>query len=343
MNARQLWFTGPSQVEFREQTLKAPGAGEILLRTLYSGISAGTEMLLYRGQVPASTAQDASLDATLEQDSSWPLQSGYACVGRVEQTGEAVDTDWLGRTVFAFQPHASHQLCALEDVIPVPENLDPAAAVFLANMETAVNLVLDAGPDLGGRVVVIGQGMVGLLTSSLLAACPLEQLVAVEATESRRAAAGQAGVLATFDPDSADDMAALREKLQPDTPGGGADVVIELSGSPAALNLAMELCGYAGRIVVGSWYGTKTAPLNLGERFHRQRLEIISSQVSTIAPRLRGRWDKARRFGEAWRMIKKCQPEQFISHRLPLESAAEAYRLLDESPDEVLQIVFTYE
>ena len=135
----------------------------------------------------------------------------------------------------------------------------------------------------------------------------------------------------------------MKEILRLDHATGGADVVFELSGSPEALNLAVDLCGYDGRIVVGSWYGSKRAGINLGERFHRKRMAIVSSQVSTIAPELSGRWDKARRFSLAWEMMRKCRPAQFISHCLPFDSAAEAYRLLNDSPEAALQVIFDYQ
>ncbi|MEX2468758.1 MAG: zinc-binding dehydrogenase [Pseudohongiellaceae bacterium] len=343
MNARQLWFVEPAKVEIREQPLPPPGRGQVLLKTLYSGISSGTEMLAYRGQLPDSMALDESLAAYAQQPVSYPLQYGYASVGRIEQTGAEVDSAWQGRTVFAFLPHASHHLCTVDALVPLPENMNPKSAVFLANMETAVSLVQDGNPRLGERVLMLGQGVVGLLVSSLLARFPLGGLYAVEGIDGRRVAAEQAGVSATFSPDIEPDMTALSETLAPQQPRGGADLVFELSGAPAALNLAVDLCAYSGRIVVGSWYGNKRAEINLGERFHRNRISIVSSQVSTIAPSLSGRWDKARRFALAWEMIKKCQPEQFISHCLPFAEAADAYRLLDTSPEQALQVIFDYQ
>ena len=332
MNAQQLWFTKPFQVELREQQLSAPESGQVQVRTLYSGISAGTEMLVYRGQIPESMSLDASLDAVGAGQLAYPLQYGYACVGVIEQVGSGVSEDMLGMTVFSFQPHASHFVCPVAAVIPVPEDVDPKAAVFLANMETAVNLVLDAKPLLGEHVVVLGQGVLGLLTSSLLAQFPLASLLTVDAIEMRRSLSQQAGAAQVFDPDSESDIDSLHEKLRSDAANSGADLVLELTGSPAALN----------RIVVGSWYGSKRAEINLGERFHRHRMSIVSSQVSSIAPELTGRWDKARRFTQAWEMISKCQPEQFISHSLPINRAAEAYQLLDANAADAVQVVFDY-
>lgn len=340
--AQQLWFTEPFQVEARDQELPGPGPGQALVRSLYSGISAGTEMLVYRGQIPGSLALDASLPALGAEPFNYPLQYGYASVGKIEQVGDAVDPSWIGQTVFSFQPHASHFLSDLSGLIPLPDNVDPKAAVFLANMETAVNLILDASPQLGDRVVVLGQGILGLLVNGILAEFPLAGLYSLDRISQRRSKGEQTGAMASFDPDDPEDIKALQKTLQLDPPHGGADIVLELTGSPEALNLAVELCAYSGRIVVGSWYGSKTAALNLGERFHRNRIAIVSSQVSTIAPELSGRWDKQRRFSVAWDMIKRCQPEQLISHRFPLSKAAEAYRLLDRVSEDSLQLVFEY-
>ncbi len=146
-----------------------------------------------------------------------------------------------------------------------------------------------------------------------------------------------------FDVNQLDEMADLHSALRLNEQHGGADLIIEVSGSPEALNLAIDLCGYAGRILVGSWYGTKRAAINLGERFHRNRMQIVSTQVSSIAPKNSGRWDPGRRFEVAWEMIRRCQPEQFISHRFSLASAGQAYELLDKNAGEALQVVFDYD
>jgi threonine dehydrogenase-like Zn-dependent dehydrogenase len=123
---------------------------------------------------------------------------------------------------------------------------------------------------------------------------------------------------------------------------GGADLIYELSGNTSVLNLAMDLCAYSGRIVIGSWYGSKTADLKLGGRFHRNRLQLISSQVSTISPELSGRWNKTRRYETAWAMIRTLQAEHLVSHRMAFESAVDAYQLLDKSPEDVLQTILEY-
>ncbi len=343
MDSRQLWFTNPFEIEIREQQLDAPSSHHLLIRNLYSAVSAGTELLVFRGQLPENMALDANLTALANEDIAYPLRYGYACVGEIEQVGSDIDDSLIGEIVFSFQPHGSHFSCALNEVIPVPSGIDPKAAVFLANMETAVNLLHDGNPRIGSRVVVIGQGIVGLIVSSLLAKHPLSGVFALDSIDTRRIWAKNSGVDEVFSPQSEAELAELKERLQLSDDHGGADVVYELSGNPDALNVAIELCGYSGRIVVGSWYGAKSSKINLGGHFHRNRIEIISSQVSSIAPDLSGRWDKQRRFEVAWEMIKRCQPEQFITHCLPFDSAKEAYELLDNSPQEALQVVFEYE
>ncbi|MEX2352898.1 MAG: zinc-binding alcohol dehydrogenase [Gammaproteobacteria bacterium] len=343
MSARQLWFTKPYNVEIQEHSLPLLQANEVLVRSKYSAISAGTEMLVYRGQIPADMPLDTSLAALQDRQAEYPLQYGYAVTGHIEQVGKNVDPAWAGKPVFAFQPHASHFITTLAQVIPLPEDIDPLAAVFLANMETAVNLVQDGHPLLGERVVVLGQGIVGLLVSTLLAEFPLDGLYALDRINERRLRANKAGVTNEYNPDSATEMHKLQKELSTGQSGKGADLIYELTGTPETLNLAIELCGYAGRIVIGSWYGTKPANLLLGNNFHRNRIQMISSQVSTIAPELSGRWDTSRRFDLAWKMIRKLHPEQLISHHIPFDCAADAYHLLDQSPEEVLQTVLTYE
>lgn len=346
MLAQQLWFTRPKQIDIREHALPSLEAGQVMVKTECSAISAGTEMLVYRGQLPMDMSLDATLEA-LRQTPTYPLTYGYACVGRIVQCGSGVDSRWQDQRVFAFQPHASHFMTTPLQLIPLPDDIEAEAAVFLANMETAVNLVLDGNPALGERVVVLGQGIVGLLVSALLAQFPLALLYGLDTWAGRRARALQQGVDQVFDPHSEAQIAELTQALHlpasvSAASDSGADLIYEVSGVPEALNLAIELCSYSGRIVLGSWYGNKVAPLQLGGAAHRNRIKFISSQVSTIAPELTGRWDKARRFHTAWEMIRRVQPQQHISHKMPLAQAAQLYQLLDESPEHVLQALITY-
>lgn len=337
----QLWFTGIEQVEVREQLASDLCADELLIAVECSAISAGTEMLVYRGQIPNEMALDANISA-LQNQQQYPLQYGYASVGIVISLGDKVDASWLGRRVFAFQPHASHFITSAENLIPVPDDISAENAVFLPNMETAVNLVQDGKPALGERVVVLGQGIVGLLLTNLLAQFPLAQLHAVDAIALRRERALQLGANGVCDPFSAADMQMLNTQLDCSEKNKGADLLYEVSGVPNALNLAIDLSGFASRIVIGSWYGDKSAAIALGGDAHRNRLQITTSQVSSLAPELSGRWDKTRRFELCWQMLRTLQPSQFITHRTPLCDAPAIYQQLHQAPAQILQAVFTY-
>jgi 2-desacetyl-2-hydroxyethyl bacteriochlorophyllide A dehydrogenase len=337
MDRKTVYFTAPGRVELREEPLPSLGADEVLVETQVSAISAGTEMLVYRGQFPRDVT-DSHDD--LSSGLNYPLAYGYACVGKVVETGFSVPREWNNRFIFSFQPHTSHFIAKPQSLFPVPESLPLEAACFLPNMETAVNLVQDSAPILGERVLVLGQGILGLLTAALLREFPLEWLVTADRYELRRKVSLELGVSASLDP-TFDDFRtiALQSPLGSQS---GFDLTIELSGNPSALDDAVALTIFSGRVVVGSWYGEKRAPVDFGGKFHRSRIKLISSQVSSISPELSGRWDKSRRFATAWSALKRIQPENWITHKFPLDKAAQAYQLLDISPEQAIQIIFDY-
>jgi 2-desacetyl-2-hydroxyethyl bacteriochlorophyllide A dehydrogenase len=341
MKCQCLYFTGPRQISVREEVLAEPGPGQVLVATQLSAISPGTELLIYRGEFPTGLDLDENLPA-LSGGFAYPLRYGYACAGRVSELGQGVSEEWLGRTVFGFQPHASHFVAPLEELLPLPEGLPLEQAVFLPNMETALNFLMDGAPLVGEQVAVLGQGVVGLLTTALLAQLPLSSLVTLDRFPRRREISLAWGATTSLDPGAPQIIDTALPALQGEHAYQGADLVYELSGNPAALDLAIALSGYHGRVVIGSWYGEKRASLNLGGRFHRSRVRLISSQVSRLAPELSGRWDKARRFQLAWEQIGRIRPARLITQCLPLSEAAEAYRLLDETPGEAIQVVLAY-
>jgi len=331
-DCKKIYFTAPGEVEIRQSPLPPLVSGQVLVETICSAISPGSEMLVYRGQFPkgATDAHDH-----LSSGLKYPTPYGYACVGRVVRISKEMRHRWLGRLVFAFQPHVSGFIASTDELLPLPDGMSPETACFLPNIETAVNLVQDSAPILGERVLIMGQGIVGLLTASLLSEFPLDKLVTADCYSSRREASLKLGANASMDPRAPDfrEKAALR---------AGYDLSIEISGSPSALNDAVALTGFGGRVVIGSWYGEKQAILDLGGDFHRSRIKLIASQVSTISPELSGRWDKARRFGVAWDALERIQPQKWITHRFPLDEAEKAYRLLDENPQEAIQIIFQH-
>jgi 2-desacetyl-2-hydroxyethyl bacteriochlorophyllide A dehydrogenase len=329
---------GPRRIDVCREELPPPGPGEVTVQASLSAISAGTELLFFRGEAPSDLPLDAGLPA-LTGLSCYPLRYGYAVVGRVIAHGSDISDNMAGRRVFCFHPHASHMNLRPADNILVPDDVDDRDAVFLANMETALTLMLDGRPAIGEAVAVFGLGVVGLLATTLLARHPLRCLATIDPIHRRRDISLSAGSHAAFDPLQVD---ALASCLSSGSGGTLDDLVFELSGEPSALNAAIRSCGFGGRVVIGSWYGVKPAGLELGGRFHRSRIRLISSQVSTLPAETSARWDKARRIATAWEMIRRVRPARFITHILPVERAVEAYNLLDRRPAEVLQVVFTY-
>jgi 2-desacetyl-2-hydroxyethyl bacteriochlorophyllide A dehydrogenase len=334
MKAKQLWFTAPGAVEVKNVQLAGLAADEVLIRTSYSAISAGSELLAYKGLLPSELPLDASLPAMKNQSSSYPLQYGYACTGRIEQLGRALDCNLLGAKVFAFSPHASHFISKVSELIMLPDDISEEAGIFIANMETAVNLKKDGEIKPIDAVAILGLGVVGQLLAIVIDPVKKKSLCLLDGIESRREMVDVIGSVQLMPPD----MTLIRNKLS----DGGFDLIFELSGSLEALNMSIELSNFAGRIIVGSWYGEKPGRINLGGKFHRNRLQLISSQVSSINPKFQDVWNKEQRMQEALDAIRHCYPQRLITHRYSLADAAQAYRLLDETPEKAVQVIFEY-
>jgi 2-desacetyl-2-hydroxyethyl bacteriochlorophyllide A dehydrogenase len=329
---RALYFTAPRQIEIREEPLLQPNPEQLLIETLFSAISPGTEMLIYRGEAPQDLEADENI-TSLTGDLRYPLKYGYASVGRIASAGSPALAGWVDRLIFAFQPHQTHYLATPDQVIPLPVGISPEQALFLPNMETAVNFVMDGQPLIGERVAVFGQGIVGLLTTALLAKFPLQRLATFDLFPLRSEASIAAGAHESHNPKSSEIFEDFRSFF---------DLTYELTGTPATLNEAITVTGFDGRVVIGSWYGEKPAAINLGKHFHRSRIRLLSSQVSTLGPQFSGRWDKPRRFKVAWDMIRRIQPEKWITQRIAFENAEEAYLTMDSKPQETIQPILTY-
>jgi 2-desacetyl-2-hydroxyethyl bacteriochlorophyllide A dehydrogenase len=341
MTRQSLVFKAPYEIDIIEEKLTPPTAGEVLVQTRFSAISHGTEMLIYRGLFPAGTDADETIPA-LRHPLQYPFKYGYAVVGEIIATGNGISRDLIGQAVFCLHPHESCFTADADNVIPVPSDTDPRAALFLANMETAVNLLMDGRPVIGEKVAVFGQGVIGLLTTALLAQFPLAALLTLDSYELRRDASQRAGAHCTLNPSLPEAAAQIRACFAADGSDGLADLTYELSGNPDALNQAITATGFDGRIVVGSWYGSQPAALDLGSRFHRRRLRLISSQVSTLTPDLSARWSHERRFEVAWEMIRRIHPASLITRRIPFAQAREAYELIDKDPGANIQVVLEY-
>jgi threonine dehydrogenase-like Zn-dependent dehydrogenase len=297
---------------------------------------------VYRGQWPEDTPVDDTIPS-LAGAFSYPLKYGYSAVGLVVQAGADVPSDLLGARVFCFNPHETHFLVDMSDLIVIPAQVTAEDAVFLPNMETAVGLVMDGNPHLGEAVVVFGLGVVGLLTTSVLGKFPLSVIISLDGYAIRREKSLSLGAHYSFDPNSPETRDRLAGLPELTGPVAGADLIYELSGNPQALNEAILVGGFDSRIVVGSWYGSKRADLSLGTQFHRSRMRVMSSQVSRLGPSLTGRWDKKRRMDVALRFIDSIRPSCLITHRIPFSRAGEAFELLHESQGQTIQVILQYE
>lgn len=342
MKRTSVIFKNPYEIEIVDSPLPAPEADEALVKARVSAISAGTEQLVYRGRFPSTLPVDATIPA-LARPFGYPLAYGYASVGQVVEVGRSAQKELLDRRVFCFHPHESHYTISQGQLILLPDDIEPADAAFLAAMETAVNFLMDGQPVIGEKVVVFGLGVVGLLTTALLSRLPLGNLIALDPYALRRETAEIAGARIVLDPDAADLQDIAKQSLKSAGGAAGADLVYELSGNPAALNQAIGIAGPGARIVIGSWYGTKKAELDLGGSFHRNRIRLVSSQVSTLAPQFSARWTKSRRMNVALEMIRQLNPGRFATHRFDVRQAAEAYELLDQRPQEAMQVLLTYQ
>jgi 2-desacetyl-2-hydroxyethyl bacteriochlorophyllide A dehydrogenase len=333
LEARALWFTAPRTAELRPERVPPPGPGEVRIRTIASAISHGTEMLVYRGEVPADLPLDLP---TLAGGFSFPIKYGYATVGHVLDAGAGSLSP--GDPVFVHHPHQDAFVVPAELPVRLPDGLDPTVGLFLANVETALNVVHDAPLRLGETALVFGQGVVGLLVTQLLKLAGVDRVLVVEPLRKRRELALEVGADEAFEPGED-----LRGRVLASTAGRGADVAVEASSSAAALQAALDAVATEGTVVVASWYGTKPVALSLGGHFHRGRVRLRSSQVGRVSPEVSSRWDLARRTETVLGLLPRLRLKELVSHQIPFEEAPKGYRLVDENPDEVVQVVLIHE
>jgi 2-desacetyl-2-hydroxyethyl bacteriochlorophyllide A dehydrogenase len=329
VKARAVHFVAPRRVEVREVDLPTPAQGCVLVATEWSGISSGTELLAYRGEIDPDLPLDETL-GSMAGTFTYPFRYGYSAVGRVVQPAGSLTE---GQLVFALHPHQDRFVVDAGEAVAV-DGLDPRTATLYPLVETALQVCLDAGPRLGEVAVVVGLGAVGTLVAVLLARAGAEVLGS-EPLPARRAAAGTFGVRGLAPDEVADAVAE-------GTGGRGADLVIEASGSPKGLAASLGLLAHEGTALVCSWYGTRPAALPLGAAFHRRRLAIRSTQVSTLPAALTSRWDRGRRAEVAWRLARELPLGVLCTHEFPFERAAEAYAHADRKDDGLIHAALRY-
>lgn len=314
---------GPRKVGIVEEPSVAVGPNQIKGRMLYSGISHGTEMHLYRGE---------------HVWGDYPCRTGYSAVGEVSEVGEEVKAFKPGDIALSYCSHGTAFVTGEESAFPLPEGLRPDAAVILALAGVAYNGILEARIALGETVVVFGLGVVGLCASFFARRAGAFNVIGIDPIELRRRTALGMGVDAVIDPANEDVAAAVKDA----NAGEDADIVIETSGAIAALNQALKVIRQQSPIIALSWYSSSSEGLDLSRDFHFRRARIRVAQASSIPPELSPRWTHQRKVLSALRLMPEMGLERLITHTFAYQDAAQAYELVDQHPEQTVQVVLQY-
>lgn len=298
--ARAIWYARKDVAELRAAPLPRPQPGEAQVRTLFSGISRGTERLVFHGAVGQSE-WERMRGPNQEGAFPFPVKYGYCATGVVE-VGPG---DLVGKTVFCLHPHQDFFNVPVAALVPVPDEVPARRATLTANMETALNALWDGGAGPGDRIVVVGAGVVGLLVTSLAARLPGAEVTTVDVDAARRPLVEALGA---------------RFALPGEAPGD-ADLVLHASATAAGLATAINCAGFEGTIVEMSWYGDKPVQVDLGGAFHSRRLRIVSSQVGHVATSRRPRWTYRRRVEAAVRLLALPALDQLVAEEIAFEDA----------------------
>lgn len=295
-----LWYVADGRVELRPAGAPRAGEGDVVIRAAYSAISRGTERLVFRGRVPTSE-YDRMRCPHQEGAFPFPVKYGYAL------TGEIVGGARHGEKVFALHPHQLTAVVKSADAHAVPAGVPLRRATLAANTETALNVVWDAGVSSGNRVLIVGAGVLGLLVAMVASGISGTMVTVADIDTSRAPIAAAMGARFASPADCPRDQ----------------DVVVHTSASDAGLALALRAAGFEAKVVEASWYGNRPVAVPLGEDFHARRLQLISSQVGSVAPSHRATWTHARRLAAALDLLKDARADQLITREIPFAQAAE--------------------
>ena len=339
-------LVAPRQIELIQEPRRVLGSGDVRIRTMLSGVSAGTELAFYRGTNPFLAKRwDASLRVFVPdagQTTAYPVTTwGYEELGEVVELGAGVDDLALGARVFGTWGHRAEHVApatwARERVLPA--DADPLLGIFSHVGPIALNGVLDASARLGETVAVFGLGVVGQLVAQLLHRAGA-RVIGVDLLAERRTAAERSGAAVVLDPGLVDAAVEIKRL----TDGRGADVCVEASGSTRALHAAIRSCAYSARVVALGFYQGEATGLFLAEEFHHNRINVICSQIGGLSPELQQRWDRPRLIQTFMRLALDgaIAPAALVTDRVPVSEAANLFRRLDESPAGVLQAVLEF-
>jgi len=316
-----FWVAAPGRAELRPEFVPAPRAQEASVQALYSGVSRGTEALVFNGCVPASEYQ--RMRAPFQAGNfGGPVKYGYASVGRVVDGPGAL----TGRTVFCLYPHQQRYVVPIDALYPLPETVPAPRAILAANLETALNAVWDSGAAPGDRVAVVGGGSVGCLAGWLLGRMPGCSVELIDPNPQRRPIAEALGIAFA----------------QPDAARADTDVVLHASGTAEGLALALRLAAFEATVCECSWYGTHTVPVPLGEAFHSRRLILKSSQVGSIASSHRARWTLRRRMELALTLLTDPALDLLINSEGRLEDLPQLMQRLARAPGDTIMHRVSY-
>lgn len=344
-------YDGPRQLRVEEIPDLPLGENQIRVQTMYSGISHGTEMNVYRGVAPFFRRKHGEgrlfRDAETKEKWTYPIRScdlgvwymGYANVGKVIETGSGVKDLKVGDIVYSQSPHQSQLVIDRHAAMKLPGNIKPEHGVFFTNLMTTFNGILDTRIKLGDTVVVSGLGLLGQLVMQMSKMSGAFRAIGIDLFEKRLEVALENGADGVYNPKTCEDIA---YEVRKQTEMKGADAVIEVSGSAKALKEAIRIAAPDTTITALGWYQGQCTDLDLSEEFHHNRITIRSSQTCYIDPQITHMWDNDRKVKTCIELLGKLKLDNLITHRIPYDNVASAYKMIDKDPKDVIQAVLTY-
>lgn len=352
LKMKVMVYEGPRKLRLEEMEDYPLKENEVRIQTLFTGVSHGTEMSVYRGSVPffrRKNVWDLRLFRPADEKDLWgyPIKSctpgvwymGYANVGKIIEIGKEIKDLKIGDIVYSNAPHQSQIVKTEDQVIKLPENIKPEHGVFFTNLMTTFNGILDTRIKLGDTIAVSGLGALGQLVTQMAKMSGAFQVYGIDMFDKRLEVAMENGADIVFNPKTCSDIAYEIRKL---TGNKGADSVIEVSGSQKALNEAIRIAAPDTTVTALGWYQGLCTDLDLSEEFHHNRISLRSSQTVFINPEIRHMWDNKRKENACIGLLSKLKLDNLITHKIPYEHAAEAFEMIDKNPKDIIQLVLTY-